>query len=84
MQACMYVVVGDLGDRWSYRTLNRAFRPAVSQPAKVVALGMTRYWLALDGISLYVASFVVALEHATGRKGSYLSNRQSFLCSGGR
>jgi ribonucleotide monophosphatase NagD (HAD superfamily) len=29
---------------------------------------MTRYWMAADGISLDVAPFVAALEHATGRK----------------
>jgi ribonucleotide monophosphatase NagD (HAD superfamily) len=33
----------------------------------LIALGMTRYWLASDGISLDVAPFVAALEHATGR-----------------
>lgn len=64
-----YVVVGDLGDRWDYRTLNRAFRLLYHNPsAKLVALGMTRYWVAPDGISLDVAPFVVALEHATRRK----------------
>jgi phospholysine phosphohistidine inorganic pyrophosphate phosphatase len=64
-----YVVVGDLGDLWDYRTLNRAFRLLHNNPeAKLVALGMTRYWLAADGISLDVAPFVAALEHATGRK----------------
>ena len=36
--------------------------------AKLVALGMARYWLAPDGISLDVAPFVAALEHATGQK----------------
>jgi phospholysine phosphohistidine inorganic pyrophosphate phosphatase len=36
--------------------------------AKLVALGMTSYWLAADGMSLDVAPFVAALEHATGRK----------------
>lgn len=64
-----YVVVGDLGDLWDYRTLNRAFRLLHHDPqATLIALGMTRYWLAADGISLDVAPFVVALEHATGRK----------------
>jgi HAD superfamily hydrolase (TIGR01458 family) len=64
-----YVVIGDLGDLWDYRTLNRAFRLLHNNPeAKLVALGMTRYWLASDGISLDVAPFVAALEHATGRK----------------
>ena len=36
--------------------------------AKLIALGMTRYWLASDGISLDVAPFVAALQHATGRE----------------
>jgi len=63
------VVVGDLGDLWDYRTLNRAFRLLHCNPdARLIALGMTRYWLASDGISLDVAPFVAALEHATGRK----------------
>jgi HAD superfamily hydrolase (TIGR01458 family) len=31
-----------------------------------VALGMTRYWRAADGLRLDVAPFVKALEHATG------------------
>ena len=63
------VVIGDLGDIWDYRTLNRAFRLLHNNAeARLIALGMTRYWLATDGISLDVAPFVAALEHATGRK----------------
>ena len=63
------VVVGDLGDLWDYRTLNRAFRLLYHNPeAELIALGMTRYWLASSGISLDVAPFVAALEHAIGRK----------------
>ena len=68
-----YVVIGDLADRWNYRTLNRAFRLLHNNPeARLIALGMTRYWLALDGISLDVAPFVAALEYATGRKAAVL------------
>ncbi len=64
-----YVVIGDLGEQWDYRTLNRAFRLLHHNPqAQLVALGMTRYWLASDGISLDVAPFVAALEHSAGRK----------------
>ncbi len=64
-----YVVVGDLGELWDYRTLNRAFRLLHHNPqAQLIALGMTRYWMASDGISLDVAPFVAALEHATARK----------------
>lgn len=64
-----YVVIGDLGEHWDYRTLNRAFRLLHYNPqAVLIALGMTRYWRTDDGISLDVAPFVVALEHAIGRK----------------
>jgi HAD superfamily hydrolase (TIGR01458 family) len=64
-----YVVIGDLGDLWDYRTLNRAFRLLHNNPdAKLIALGMTRYWMAADGIALDVAPFVVALAHASRRK----------------
>src|SRR5262249_7140387 len=58
-----------LGELWDFRTLNRAFRLLHHNPdAKLIALGMTRFWMASDGISLDVAPFVAALEHATGRQ----------------
>ncbi len=64
-----YVVIGDLASAWDFATLNRAFRLLHANPeAELIALGMTRYWKAADGISLDVAPFVAALEHATGRK----------------
>jgi len=63
------VVIGDLASGWDFATLNRAFRLLHANPkAALIALGMTRYWKAADGISLDVAPFVAALEHATGRK----------------
>ena len=64
-----YIVIGDLGDAWDFHTLNRAFRLLHSDPeAILIALGMTRFWHAHDGIRLDVAPFVAALERATGRK----------------
>ena len=64
-----YVVIGDLGSTWDFQTLNRAFRLLHANPqATLIALGMTRYWQAADGISMDVAPFVAALENASGRK----------------
>jgi phospholysine phosphohistidine inorganic pyrophosphate phosphatase len=61
------VVVGDLGERWDFATLNRAFRLLMGDPpAALLALGMTRYWRAPDGLRLDTAPFVVALAHASG------------------
>ncbi len=63
-----WVVVGDLGERWDYPTLNRAFRLLKSSPDVVlIALGMTRFWQADDGLRLDAGPFVAALEYAIGR-----------------
>jgi phospholysine phosphohistidine inorganic pyrophosphate phosphatase len=76
-----YVVIGDLGDGWTFRTLNRAFRLLHSQPDSVIiALGMTRFWFAEDGVRLDTAPFVTALEHATGKKAQVFGKpSQSFF-----
>ncbi len=61
------VVIGDYSEGWTYAELNRAFRLLMSDPQPtLIALGMTRYWHATDGLRLDTAPFVVALEHATG------------------
>ncbi len=63
------VVIGDYGERWSFAELNRAFRLLMAEPQPaLIALGMTRYWRAPDGMRLDTAPFVVALAHATGAK----------------
>jgi phospholysine phosphohistidine inorganic pyrophosphate phosphatase len=59
------VVIGDLGEAWDFDLLNRAFRFLMQEPKPVlIALGMTRYWRARDGLRLDVAPFIRALECA--------------------
>lgn len=61
------VVIGDYGELWDFGELNRAFRLLMAKPQPLlVALGMTRYWKAADGLRLDTAPFVMALSHATG------------------
>jgi HAD superfamily hydrolase (TIGR01458 family) len=61
------VVVGDLGGLWDFATLNRAFRLLMDQTRPpLVALGLTRYWRAEDGLRLDTGAFVRALEYAAG------------------
>jgi len=61
------VILGDLGAGWDFATLNRAFRLLMAEPRPyLIALGMTRYWRAADGLRLDCAPFVMALRHATG------------------
>ncbi len=61
------VLLGDLGEQWSFARLNRAFRLLMAEPPPaLLALGMTRYWQAPDGLRLDVGAFVAALRFATG------------------
>ena len=67
-EGARWVVVGDLGEGWSFQVLNRAFRLLQSTPvAELIALGLTRFWQAGDELRLDTAPFVAALECATGR-----------------
>ncbi|MDH5472126.1 MAG: TIGR01458 family HAD-type hydrolase [Gammaproteobacteria bacterium] len=61
------IVMGDLGEGWSFTVLNQIFRLLMADTRPVlIALGMTRYWQADDGLRLDVAPFVIALQHASG------------------
>ncbi len=62
-----FVVVGDMGDEWSAPALNRALRLLVNG-ARLVALGMGRYWKAPDGLRLDTGAYVSALSFATGQE----------------
>jgi HAD superfamily hydrolase (TIGR01458 family) len=67
-QGAAAVIIGDLGTAWDFARLNRAFRLLMADDnTLLLALGMTRYWRAEDGLRLDAAPFVKALEHASGR-----------------
>jgi HAD superfamily hydrolase (TIGR01458 family) len=61
------VVVGDLGDAFSYERLNRAFR-LLLDGAEFYALAENRMFRGADGMRLDVGAFVRALEYAARRK----------------
>ncbi|MCW8851268.1 MAG: TIGR01458 family HAD-type hydrolase [Gammaproteobacteria bacterium] len=61
------VVVGDLGVQWTFERMNQVFRTMINNPeAKLIALGMTRYWRANSGLQLDVGPMIKAFEYATG------------------
>jgi HAD superfamily hydrolase (TIGR01458 family) len=60
-------VLGDLGDEWSPRYLNEAFR-YVMDGAGLVALQKGRFWQSADGLRLDAGPFVAAVEYATGQQ----------------
>jgi phospholysine phosphohistidine inorganic pyrophosphate phosphatase len=60
------VLVGDLGERWSYRLLQEAFEYLMSG-ADLIALSRDRYWLRDDRLALDAGPFVAGLEFASGK-----------------
>jgi len=75
-----YVVMGDFRDRFSYDTLNEAFR-RVLDGAGIVALQMGRFFQRADGPYLDTGAFVRMLEDATGRRAVVLGKPSpEFFC----
>jgi HAD superfamily hydrolase (TIGR01458 family) len=60
------VIVGDLGEAWTYGLLQEAFDYLMSGGA-LIALSRDRYWLRDGRLALDAGPFVAALEYATGR-----------------
>ena len=60
------VVVGDLGEGWTYALLQEAFEYLVSGAA-LIALSRDRYWLHGERLALDAGPFVAGLEFAAGK-----------------
>jgi ribonucleotide monophosphatase NagD (HAD superfamily) len=61
------VLVGDLGEGFTYTRLDAAFR-CLMEGAELVALQKNRYWQSGGGLSLDAGPFVAALEYASGKR----------------
>ncbi len=59
-----FVVVGDYGDRFDFRSLNHAFRFLMGG-AELIALQRSPYWVSPEGIMLDCGAFVALLEYAS-------------------
>ncbi|MDQ3912201.1 MAG: TIGR01458 family HAD-type hydrolase, partial [Actinomycetota bacterium] len=62
-----FVLVGDLGEGFTYGRLNAAFRH-IMRGAQPLALQKNRYWRTEEGLSLDAGPFVAALEYASGKR----------------
>jgi HAD superfamily hydrolase (TIGR01458 family) len=63
-----YVLVGNLGEGFTYGRLDAAFRHLVAG-AELIALSKNRYWQTAGGeLSLDAGPFVAALEYASGKR----------------
>lgn len=62
-----YVVIGDIGDAWSYSLMNETFN-ALTNGAKLIAIHKNRFWQTERGLQMDIGGFVEALEYASGTK----------------
>jgi HAD superfamily hydrolase (TIGR01458 family) len=61
------VVMGDIGDEFTFERLNRAFHLLLLEGAELVTLARNRYYRSAEGLILDQGPFVAALEHASGK-----------------
>ncbi|HVY29886.1 MAG TPA: HAD-IIA family hydrolase [Polyangiaceae bacterium] len=72
------VLMGDMGDAFTFHGLNRAFR-RIQGGAELVLLQDNPWWRAPDGPTLDCGAFAAALQHATGKIPRVLGKPNPFL-----
>lgn len=65
--AADYIVIGDIGNRWSYGLLNSVFNQLM-KGAKLIAIHKNRFWQTDQGLQMDIGGFVEALEYVSGTK----------------
>lgn len=62
-----YIVIGDIGDAWSYPLLNEVFN-CLMCGAKLIAIHKNKFWQTAYGLQMDIGGFVHGLEYASGSK----------------
>lgn len=60
-----YIVIGDIGEAWSYPLLNSVFNNLM-QGAKLIAIHKNRFWQTEQGLKMDIGGFIEALQYASG------------------
>lgn len=61
-----FVIVGDIGNAWSYELLNNVFN-LLMDGAELIAIHKNRFWQTEQGLQMDIGAFVTALEYASGK-----------------
>lgn len=62
-----FVVIGDIGDNWSYALLNRIFN-LLMNGAKLIAIHKNRFWQTEQGLNMDIGAFISGLEYASAKQ----------------
>lgn len=62
-----FLIIGDIGDAWSYRMMNKAFNLLIDG-ARLIAIHKNRFWQTEHGLQIDIGAFVSALEYASQKE----------------
>lgn len=65
------VVIGDIGNRWNYDTINEIFN-YVMKGAEMIAMHKNKFWQPEGKLILDAGAFVTAIEFATGKQATVI------------
>ena len=72
------VVVGDMGELFTFGLLNKIFR-IIIDGAELVAMHKNRYWARSDGLVLDLGAFISALEYASNKSAAIMGKPNANL-----
>ena len=62
-----FVIVGDIGDAWSYALLNQVFNLLLNG-AQLIAIHKNRFWQTEQGLQMDIGGFITALEYVSQKQ----------------
>lgn len=66
-----YIIVGDIGDAWSYQLINEVFN-SLMNGAQLIAIHKNRFWQTEHGLQMDIGGFIDALEYASKTKATII------------
>jgi HAD superfamily hydrolase (TIGR01458 family) len=66
-----FVIIGDIGDAWSYERLNHVFNLLIGG-AELIAIHKNRFWQTESGLQLDIGAFVSGLEYASRKQATII------------
>jgi HAD superfamily hydrolase (TIGR01458 family) len=66
-----FVIVGDIGEAWSYQLLNNVFNLLING-AELIAIHKNRFWQTERGLQMDIGGFVTALEYASRKQATII------------
>ena len=65
------IVLGDMGQLFTFDLLNRLFNDAING-SQIVAMHKNRYWKSTKGLTMDLGAFIAALEYASGKSAAIM------------